>query len=248
MRVQVGIGEGEERELVDGVRDDARRVPEPPIVGEVQLRAASQHRDQPADGGQQLRQRALACAAGCALRELVNQQLEVAEVADDRHKEDPGQPGQQGADAQPLIRPLLARELSGPVAVGQVEGHRERADAGQCEEGGHRQVVRHPRHDAGQLDQRADDDEAEVIVVHEPARVPRVVGREGGRADHRVEVGEVHRFLAAPGRVPQVGVADTDQQEQAEEDQEDRFFGQQQGAAFAHEGEDGAPAPPADGR
>ncbi len=44
--VQVGVEEREERELVDRLRDHARGIPEPPVVGEVQGAGLPEHGDQ----------------------------------------------------------------------------------------------------------------------------------------------------------------------------------------------------------
>ena len=64
VRVQISIGEGEERELVDGIRNDTRSIPEPPVVGQRQRSLACEHRHHAADGRQQLDQRTLTHAAG----------------------------------------------------------------------------------------------------------------------------------------------------------------------------------------
>ncbi len=74
--------------------------------------------------------------------------------------------------------------------------------------------------------------------------MPRIVRRERSGLDHGIEIRQLHRLLAAARRVPQVGIADANQQEEAEEDQEDDLLGQQQAPPGSHEGPQRVPAPP----
>ena len=102
----------------------------------------------------------------------------------------------------------------------EVGTDRERSNADEGEERGQDKVVRNRRHDAEQFHRRADQHVAVIIIVDVTAREPRVIRREGGGFQHRVEIRKIHRTLAALGRMPQVGVAEADEQIEQEQRQE----------------------------
>ena len=103
----------------------------------------------------------------------------------------------------------------------QIVGDGEDAPGHQCEEQRHRKVDGDGRHHPGELGQRRVHELAEVVVVQVAAGEPGVVGRHGRRSDDGIEVGEVHRLLAATKRVPQVRVPHPDAVE-AEEGHEEQ--------------------------
>ena len=98
MGVQIGIGEGKERELVDRLRDDARRIPEPPVVREAQRLLAAQPGKDPIQRTNQLGHawQTTLRLHGAARGKLIKQQLDCAEVADDGYEEGRREAAEQG--------------------------------------------------------------------------------------------------------------------------------------------------------
>jgi hypothetical protein len=77
---------------------------------------------------------------------------------------------------------------------------------------GQDEVVGNGGDDAQQFDRRADQHKAVIVIVDVSAREPRIIRREGRALDDRVEVREIHRALAALGGMPEVRVAEADDQ------------------------------------
>ena len=111
-------------------------------------------------------------------------------------------------------------------------GERERrAESRSAEERQKRRdckVVRDRGSDARGLHEHRDEDEAEVVVVHLPAREPGIERREVRALQHRVEIREVHRLLAATRRMPEVGIGPTDQDPGREQGPEEPLCDQEQ--------------------
>src|SRR5262249_2792687 len=117
---------------------------------------------------------------------LVQELGEAVEVAD--HSE-------SRAARQP--RPPAAREAG---HNGEGTAHRH------AEEQRNRQVEGCRGSQGGELDKGGDEELAIIVVVDVAAGEERVVGRHIAAAQNGVEVGELHRLLAAVKEVPEVGV------------------------------------------
>jgi hypothetical protein len=127
---------------------------------------------------------------------LVHHLQASVKVADNAHQQD-------GSD------PAEVRHAPAQVAAdrqAQAEAETERACAQRAEHGWLGQVEGDLWQDAGELDQHRDQNEPEIVVVDDAAGEPGVVRREVVALRDRVQVGEVHRLLAAEHRVPQVRV------------------------------------------
>ena len=182
------------------------------------------------------------------------------QVAQHRDKRHPGQPcpnGPPGRDAEfdatfgasrsfvlgsdealaeeaPRASPVSGEEPSS-AGLCQVVKQAERATDRQGEEQRDGQVVGDAHFYAGGLYEHAGDELAEVVVVEEPTREPRVERRHDGRPGDGVEVCEVHRLLAAPERVPQVGVGHAQPKEREERGEKHDFAYEQQRPAPSDE-------------
>ncbi len=212
--VQVAVEEGEGRELSDRLHlsrcggDDAGRVPVPGFGAQWKRSAVGDHLPQSLEHGD-----CLGKAGDGAGKGLAAQRDE--RCTDEPHHTQVAQHDGENKRHHPC------QQAPAPVPTEEVAGDGEGPHAGQCVQERHCQVVGNRRHRAHQLDERADDDEAEVVVVNVGAGEPGVIGREPGGLHHRVEVGEVHRLLATDDRVPQVRLqephADPGEVEQCEE-------------------------------
>ena len=87
------------------------------------------------------------------------------------------------------------------------------------------------------MDERADEHEAEVVVVDVSAGEPGVVGREGRALEDGGEERQIHRLFATTRRVPKVGVGRANEQEAKERQQEQRLARQQRRPPRAREGQ-----------
>ena len=155
------------------------------------------------------------------------------QVADNTDKQGRYQPGgyaapppRQTPEARPGGRGRLLRYRQRGMAADsfhQVVNQRIGAGYGQREEERHRQVERGSRQDSCDPDDSGEHGVAPVVVVQVAAGKPGVEGRQGSGAHHRVEVRQLHRFLPAPVRVPQVWVGVTQGHERQEGCQEYRF-------------------------
>ncbi|GBD11104.1 hypothetical protein HRbin23_00755 [bacterium HR23] len=113
------------------------------------------------------------------------------------HQKGEDRPGATHRQPPPLQPPPASAQ-----GIGDAEGVPHR----QGVESGHRQVIGDRRRDGRQTHQGGHQSLTKVVVVHRPARKPRVVGREPSGLDHRVHVSQVHGLFPATVGVPQVGV------------------------------------------
>jgi hypothetical protein len=104
----------------------------------------------------------------------------------------------------------------GHPAAARCAPRRESPQGGQGRQGGDRGVIGVAHLEAQELDRRSDDHVAEVVVVDIAAGEPGVVGREAQRADRRQQIREVHGLLPAHHRMPEVRMAQADQQPEGE--------------------------------
>ena len=87
--VQIGVEEGEERELIDGIGDDAGGVPVPPLDAEGQALVAEEHFEQPQedfDYHSQPRDGALERGAA-DLHQPIEDELNLTQIADEGHEQ-----------------------------------------------------------------------------------------------------------------------------------------------------------------
>ncbi len=77
---------------------------------------------------------------------------------------------------------------------------------GQSKQRGNSQVERDCRNDTRQLDERANDDVAVIIVVDVAASKPRIIGRHRGTAQDGVEKSKFHWFFPAQIDMPEIRV------------------------------------------
>ena len=215
--VQVGIEEGEVGELGDrlhlaGIGVDGPRGQPEPVSGVDGRGPAAEHLDaavQRAGGAADERHLLQFGRAG-----------EIPGIADDRHL---GQIAQQqgqddgdqtGGGGRPGRRSRLEEPgtfLTGPLrGYDQIPGQTEHGQAGHAEQQRQDKVIGDGGHHAEQLGDRSGEHEAIIIVVDVAAGVPRVIGWEGGRAHDGREIGQVHRLLAAPDDIPDIGIAQPD--------------------------------------
>ncbi len=229
VRVQVAVEEGEQRELGDGHvigRHHAARIPVPVAAAEGQdatrqrVEESLRGPDHPLDDVGVVDDPA---RGGHALEALVDH-ADRPKVAEGHGHHRSGQARHQRQVQQTFV-PVGGR-LERPLQQGM--HHRKRAQRHQREQRRQDQVVRDGRHDAEPFHRRADQHEAIVIVIDVAARKPRVISGEGTALQHRVEVREIHRALAALGGMPQVGVAEAHQQVEEEEAEKDQLDGQEE--------------------
>ena len=131
----------------------------------------------------------------------------------------PATTGPRAADALEAGSPADAPSRRLRQVVDDGEGGAD----GHGEEHRHRQVEGDLRQNARQLDQRRRHELAEVVVVHVAAGEPGVVGRHRRAAGDGVEIGQVHRLLAAAGGMPEVRVERADPVEDEECPDEQRL-------------------------
>ncbi len=226
--MKVGIEKGEEGELVDlPMRHHPAGVPIPPFAAEGELLPLGQqgpkagehlrHRDKAGDGAGEAHILA-------QFLQAVHEQLELAQVAHHGHQERPHNTIVQRA-RQPLVLIFVSRE--------KVKDHTRGPHRREGKAGGYGQIVSHPGHNGRQLDQRGHHDPTIVIVVNVTASKPGVVRGEITALDDGVEIGQVHRLLAARHRMPEIGVAASDEPKEQEEEQKEQLVGYQQAPASA---------------
>ncbi len=122
---------------------------------------------------------------------------------------------------------------------------RESAHSGHREQERYRQIVGDGGHGTHQLNQRSHDHETEVVIVDVVTGEPGVIRREPGRFHHCVEIGEIHRFLAADDRVPQVRLQETHAHPEHVEQREQSLHPQENVPAATQETAQAVPAEPA---
>ncbi len=240
--MQVRVQKGEEWKFVDfTVCHHARRVPVPPIDAHRQFSTAVANPLPQAiyRAHQHLETGNTALEIDIAQRaKSLSQHAQFAQVAEHRDEERRGEGVKVGGRRMPpsnfthgrensrVFLPLegteggicgFARLRICPSAHLQIIHHAERAHRGHGEEQREREIVRKPGDDAGELDEGRDDELSIVVVIELAAREPGIIRREFRAANHRIEVCQVHRSLAAHRGVPQIGIAPANQHEREEE-------------------------------
>jgi len=233
------------RDRVAGVGHDPRRIPVPPVRAEIERLAAQQAPDATGDRAQWWQELLAGDRPPAArARQGGDDQADVVQIAQ-HHRQQHGRPARHPGIAPQRTGPAV---LLAPPAPHQVEGGRERGHPGQGEQRRQDQVEGHRRQQTQQLDRRPHQHEAVIVVVDVPAGEPGVDRREECAAQHAVEVGEVHRPLAAEVGMPQVGVAQPHAQEGQEQQQPQPFQDQHLPPVRPHIGAQRRPPPPAQRR
>ncbi len=123
--------------------------------------------------------------------------------------------GEQGRELRfELFQPVEVadegREVTGQQSQRetprQIVDKRDGAAKGQSKQSRDCQVESGGGNDAGQFDQRTEDDVAVIVVIDITPGEPGVIGRHVGAAQNGVEKGQFHRFLPAEERIPEIGV------------------------------------------
>ena len=141
-----------------------------------------------------------------------------AERAEGQRRVRPDPPGRHfGSEDQP-------RHATGDAEGG---GRDQRRD------GGHRQIEGDLDRDTGQFHQHRDEVLPEVVIVDVAIGVPRIERREVDAAEDTVEVRQLHRLLAAPVGVPEVGILQPQKEKERPREQENPFRCEDTGACPA---------------
>ena len=108
---------------------------------------------------------------------------------------------------------------------GDVGGNGKSGDSRQGKQGGDDEIVSEGRDDPAQYSGDAHQYETEIVIIDVATGIPGVEGWEDFTAQHPIEVGAIHHLFTAKNRVPQVRIAEADEQaeqEKCEEEQLDR--------------------------
>ncbi|GBD17671.1 hypothetical protein HRbin27_00155 [bacterium HR27] len=127
------------------------------------------------------------------------------------------------------------------------ELHAERSDDTRDEssERSHAELKGSFRENAAQLPQQGCQEEAVVVIVLYPVSEPRIVRGHPTAARGGVGIRQFHRLFAAQVRMPEIGVAPAQEQEEAESEPEGKFARHDcREASAPRDGPHGAPAEP----
>ena len=135
------------------------------------------------------------------------------QIAQNRHKGDADQAHKYGRPARRGTKNADAIVQLSSGRSNEVVDDTVHAADGEREECRHGEVECCRRHNAGHPDEHRREELPPIVVVEVAAAEPRVIRRHNCRPQHRVQIREVHRLLAAAIGMPQVRIRHPHQHE-----------------------------------
>src|SRR5579885_3822313 len=148
---------------------------------------------------------------------------------------------------QPIERPYYIREIASQKGSRktprQAINERKHTTESERKQRRYSQVKGDGRYNAGQLDKRADENIAKIVVVDVSSRKPGIKRRHVGTAQDGIEKGQLHRLLAAIVDVPEIRIEHTHPYHRQQSQRKNALLDKQQQPMFTQKQSYGSPLP-----